>query len=65
VKSAFQVAVRQLGLAPSEFWRMRPRHFWWLVDSLKDKSSKRGLSDEDRRGITEMLNGNGKPGGFW
>jgi len=60
------LAVRQFGVSPSEFWQMRPRHFWWLHETLDDGSAKRGrLSASDRKGILEMLNGNPKNGGFW
>jgi hypothetical protein len=53
-----------LGLAPSEFWKMKPKHFWWLVETLDDNKSKSKLSDNDRRGILEAFNGNPK-GDFW
>lgn len=64
---AFQIAVGRLGIAPSEFWNMPPRHFWWLVETMEGASAKRGrrLPADDRRAILEMLNGNEKPGGFW
>jgi len=60
----YQIAVKVLGLAPSEFWKMKPKHFWWLVETLDDNKSKSKLSDNDRRGILEAFNGNPK-GDFW
>jgi hypothetical protein len=49
------IAVRQLGLAPSEFWIMRPRHFWWLYEAVQDEreAAGPGLSDDDK---AEILN---------
>lgn len=28
------IAVRRMSVAPSEFWHMEPRHFWFLMDDL-------------------------------
>ena len=64
MKTAFQVAVKNLGIAPSEFWKMVPRHFWWLVEMDRDKAPKRGLSKEDKGAILEALRGN-KKGAVW
>lgn len=62
MRTAYCVAVKQLGIAPSEFWRLPPRHFWWLVaDNTK---SSRSLSREDRRAIIEALRGNPR-GPIW
>jgi len=33
--------VRQLGLAPPDFWVTDPLHFWWLVESLHDEAGKK------------------------
>lgn len=43
---------------------MRPGHFWWLVETLDAQKQKRGLSEADRRDISEALKGNAK-GEFW
>jgi hypothetical protein len=51
------VAVRQLGVAPSEFWTMRPRHWWWLVETLDDRRRGARLSEDDRREFADWLRG--------
>lgn len=57
-------AVRRLGVSPDEFWRMPPRHFWWLFadllaeqKSLSQKSDR--LSDEEKDELIEMLRAEG------
>lgn len=64
MKAAFQAAVRTLGLQPSEFWTLRPRYFWYLVEASGAQDHTKRLSEADRRGILEMLQGNDS-GGFW
>mgnify|MGYP006159614287 CR=1 FL=1 len=54
-ETAFQIAVRQLGLQPSEFWRMKPRHFWWLAATMKPQKSGPSLSREDKEQLAELL----------
>ncbi|MGE0602233.1 MAG: phage tail assembly chaperone [Xanthobacteraceae bacterium] len=35
------------GLSPSEFWRLHPTEFWWLVDSRKP-AKRYGSMTEDQ-----------------
>jgi hypothetical protein len=46
----------KLGIAPSEFWKMRPRHFWYLLEAAEPAKPK-GLTDEQRAEHLEWLNG--------
>lgn len=49
-------------MAPSEFWNMRPRHFWWLLETLKPKDTKRGMSETEARELLEWMDKtNGAP----
>jgi hypothetical protein len=41
------MAVTRLSVPPSEFWRMEPDHFWWLVETLSPPP-KQGLSKAER-----------------
>jgi hypothetical protein len=52
--------VKQFQIAPSEFWAMPPRHFWWLVETLQPKKTGggKGLSEETKRDILGWLKGN-------
>ena len=52
---AFQLAVTRLEIAPSEFWRMVPRHFWWLMETLKAKGpSLTGGEITEMRALLEL-----------
>lgn len=42
---------------------MTPRHFWWLVETLRPEKRGVSVSDEDRAEILGWLNGN-DTGGF-
>lgn len=49
-----------MGLAPSEFWDMKPKHFWLLLAKRIDdqKTAERGggrLSDEDKDELLQLL----------
>lgn len=48
------MAVRQLSVAPSEFWRMPPDQFWWLVETLSPPP-KQGLSKAEIKDLKAML----------
>jgi hypothetical protein len=43
---------------------MRPRYFWYLVETLQPEGNTKRLSTEERRAIIDMLDGNDM-GGFW
>jgi hypothetical protein len=55
VKSAFQLAVNKLNVAPSEFWAMRPRHFWWLVEAAIPEREPGRLPRRDRDAMLAAL----------
>lgn len=41
---------------------MRPRHFWWLLETLKPKDTKRGMSETEARELLEWMDRtNGAP----
>lgn len=40
------MAVGSWGIAPSEFWRMTPAEFMWLVDAKTKSSQPAGGLDE-------------------
>lgn len=49
-----------LGIAPSEFWQMPPRHFWVLVGAKRDEAGQRRkpkLSKADKDAIRAELMG--------
>jgi hypothetical protein len=48
------MAVTRLSVPPSEFWRMEPDHFWWLVETLSPPP-KQGLSKAEIKDLTAML----------
>jgi len=60
------IAVRQLKIAPSEFWGMRPRHFWLLLETEKpQEGAKKGLNKKDASRLLKWAkerakNGNSK-----
>lgn len=45
---------------------MRPRHFWMLAETLRERQAKPGggLSEGEKAKIRDMLNGNDE-GGWW
>jgi hypothetical protein len=49
------MAVKGLGIAPSEFWKMRPRDFWWLVEAERPPKKKSQLTRADAKGLRKML----------
>jgi hypothetical protein len=52
--------VLHLNVSPSEFWNMRPRHFWLLVKAKREESGavkKSRLSKADRDAIRAELMG--------
>lgn len=51
-------------IAPSEFWRMKPRHFWALAETTREASAKPKIPKDEAAKIRDMLNGNDN-GGFW
>lgn len=54
----------RLHVAPSEFWRMSPRHFWWLTETLEGGTKhKKGLGADDRAQLLRLLEdaSKGKP----
>lgn len=51
---AFQIAVRKLEIAPSEFWNMAPDHFWWLVETL-DQGAEAKRTVRDVEPLKELL----------
>ena len=55
MKSAFQLAVNKLNVAPSEFWRMKPRHFWWLVEAAMPKREMGRIKKTDRDAMLTIL----------
>lgn len=63
---AFQIAVTRLHVQPSEFWAMRPRHFWALAETLGESDAKPSsrIPQSERAKIRDMLNGN-DDGGWW
>jgi len=53
-------AVLHLRLAPSEFWQMRPRHFWVLFGAKMEETGarkRRRLSRSDKDDIKAWLMG--------
>jgi hypothetical protein len=57
-------AVRRLGVTPTEFWRMPPRHFWWLFADMQAEQAAAAkdrdrLSDDEKDELIEMLRDNG------
>lgn len=42
-------------IPPSEFWKMRPRHFWYLVDGKNEKAPAKGVSDSEARRLRKMM----------
>jgi hypothetical protein len=54
---AFQIAVTQLHVAPSEFWKMKPRHFWALAETLRPAKSGPSIDKDERKAIADMLKG--------
>jgi hypothetical protein len=42
---------------------MPPRHFWILAETLRAEDTKPKFSDEERRKIQDMLDGNDD--GWW
>jgi hypothetical protein len=51
------MAVRRLEIAPSEFWGMAPRHFWYLVETLTPPDlGGPNLSEADRTEMLALLN---------
>ena len=49
-----------LGIQPSEFWNMPPRHFWVLVGAKRDETGDRRksrLSKADKEAIRAELMG--------
>jgi hypothetical protein len=44
-----------MGIAPSEFWRMNPRHFWWLVEANNPPKRKSRLTKADAKSLRRML----------
>jgi hypothetical protein len=56
--------VTKLDIAPSEFWQMRPRHFWWLIEAATKTETKRGMSEAEARDLLEwMENGDSRSKG--
>ncbi|HCZ00180.1 MAG TPA: hypothetical protein DHV56_09325 [Rhodobacter sp.] len=50
------MAVTRLRISPSEFWRMPPRHFWWLCETLEDGTKREtGLGADDRAQLLRLL----------
>jgi len=43
---------------------MPPRHFWILAETLQADDAKPTFTDDERRKIKDMLDGNDL-GGFW
>jgi hypothetical protein len=51
------MAVRSLNIAPSEFWNMVPRHFWYLVETLQPpKGAGPRFSEAERDELIALLN---------
>jgi hypothetical protein len=47
-------------IAPSEFWNMEPRHFWWLFEAMIEEQKRAAraageLTDEDREDLYQGL----------
>jgi hypothetical protein len=58
---AYQRAVLEFGLSPTDFWNMDPVHFWWLVEARDDQgeASKGALSEADKRELLDVMVENG------
>ena len=47
-----------MGVQPSEFWRMRPRHFWYLVSAKEAETKKTQhskLTGKDAKRLRKMM----------
>ncbi|NBW12556.1 MAG: hypothetical protein EBR82_31475 [Caulobacteraceae bacterium] len=52
------MAVARLRIAPSEFWRMPPRHFWWLLETLEEGTKPEpggSLGADEKAQLMHML----------
>jgi hypothetical protein len=51
------MAVGEWRIALQDFWRMKPRHFWWLYEwkSRGSKPVKRGLTNSDRNALLNWM----------
>jgi len=51
--------VRDLGIQPSEFWRMKPRHFWWMFSDAVERSrggpKPKGLTKRDANALLNWM----------
>lgn len=57
MKAAYQTAVMKLNVAPSEFWSMHPRHFWWLAEAKAPTGRRRKLTAAERDEYAGWLRG--------
>jgi hypothetical protein len=47
-----------MGVSPSEFWKMRPRHFWYLVAdkaAQADKLKPNAITGKDAKRLRKMM----------
>ncbi|MBL4704471.1 MAG: phage tail assembly chaperone [Flavobacteriales bacterium] len=54
VQSCYRVAVKGLNISPSEFWGMKPRHFWWLVEDAS-KGMNTPLAKEEVSSLRKWM----------
>lgn len=46
----------RLNIAPSEFWKMRPRHFWYMFETLEPPRRKKNeLTRSDVRRLNRLI----------
>lgn len=43
---------------------MKPKHFWWLYETMLGEKAKRKIPAQEKKAILDMLRGNDN-GGFW
>ncbi len=56
IEQAWKAAVHGSGMAPSEFWKLSLREFWWLQDAIQAEHVPCGrLTDDELADLYEEL----------
>ena len=42
-------------MQPSEFWRLHPTEFWWLMEARAEAADKSGLTTDHKERLYQML----------